>query len=166
MKYQKNPKSLLVILKIISYFSITVPTLYCMCSFLGWKEERNLKSKCEQLSKKTKVTLVLFHFGTSHLLRPQISIGHRLYFSEDTHKEIRKVILKWSITEEHFSTPTAPQFRSQGTEPLIPNPLHCVEYCVDAALFWLSTQILICEMLIKSEIKGWEKLNMASMCWW
>ena len=57
-----------------------------------------------------------------------------------------------------------PQLRSQRTEPPIPNPLHCVEYCVDAALFWLPTQILICKILIKSEIKGWEQSNKASTC--
>lgn len=56
--------------------------------------------------------------------------------------------------------PIAPQFRSQRTEPLIPNPLHCIKYCVDAALFWLPTQILICKMLIKSEIKGWEQYGL------
>lgn len=50
-----------------------------------------------------------------------------------------------------------PQCRSQRMEPLIPNLLHCVEYCVDAALFWLPTQILICKMLTKSEVEGWPK---------
>lgn len=56
--------------------------------------------------------------------------------------------------ERTLYRPHTPQFWSQGTEPLIPNPLHCVEYCVGAALFWLPTQILICKMLIKSEIKA------------
>lgn len=82
-----------------------------------------------------------------------------------THRKKVEVALKCSVKKGHFTTPTAPHSRSQRTEPLIPNPLHCIKYCVDAALFWLPTQILICKMLIKSEIKGWEQSKMASKCW-
>lgn len=82
-----------------------------------------------------------------------------------THRKKVEVPLKCSVKKGHFTTLTAPQFRSQRTEPLIPNPLHCIKYCVDAALFWLPTQILICKMLIKSEIKGCEQSKMASKCW-
>lgn len=131
----------------------------------GLVEKREaLKANVNSSAKTPRVTLVIFNFFDT------ISWDHKSVLDIGcilvrTHRKKLEVSLKCSVKKGHFTTLTAPQFRSQRTEPLIPNPLHCIKYCVDAALFWLPTQILICKMLIKSEIKGWEQSKMASECW-